>query len=186
MFARVLLGCGALCALAFVSRAADPKEPKDTPLKPTAVFRGSHSAIRGEEFHVITIAKEWDKLWSKHRGDTRDPLFTETSQSLEIDFETHYAVAIFTGSGERCSITSRQRGDAVVIGFGFEVFSTEGRLPDRTDHEKAKDNAAAEYVFILLPKPVKVVVVEQNREYRRNKPPDWIERAKFPAPKSNK
>jgi hypothetical protein len=186
MFARVLLSCSALCAPALVSRAEEPNAPKDTPLKPTAVFRGSHSDIRGEAFHVITTAKEWDKLWSKHRGYARDPLFTETFQSLEIDFETHYVVAIFTGSGERCSITFRQRGDAVVIGFGFEVFSTEGRLPDRTDHEKAKENAAAEYVFILLPKPVKTVVVEQDREYRRNKPPDWIERAKFPAPKSNK
>jgi hypothetical protein len=185
MFARVLLGGVVLGALALASLADEPKETK---LKPTTVFRGSHSDIRGEEFHVITTAKEWDKLWRKHRGDARDPLFTETSQSLEIDFETHYAVAIFTGSGERCSLTLRQRGDEVVIGFGFEIFSTEGRSPDmpRTDHEKAKDRAAAEYVFILLPKPVKTVVVEQDRQQRRNNPPDWIERAKFPAPKDKK
>jgi hypothetical protein len=185
MIGRILPGGVAVCALAFAALA---EEPKETKLKPTAVFRGSHSDIRGEEFHVITTAKEWDKLWHKHRGDARDPLFTETSQSLEIDFETHYAVAIFTGSGERCWITPKQRGDEVVIGFGFEIFSTEGRSPDmpRTDHEKAKDRATAEYVFILLPKPVKTVVVEEDRKQRRNAPPDWTERAKFPAPKSNK
>ena len=53
MFARVLLGCVALCVLAFVSLAEEPKdkkEPKITKLKPTLVFSGSHSA--GESRNV--------------------------------------------------------------------------------------------------------------------------------------
>ena len=186
MFARVLLGCIALFAPAFVSLADEPKEVKETKLKPTTIFRGSHSEIRGETFDVVTTAKEWKALWSKHRGEARDPLFTETSQSLEIDFDTHYVITLFTGNGERCSLTPKLRGNTIIIGFCHEVFSTEGRSPDRTDHEKAKENAAAEYVFILLPKPVRTVVIEEDIEFRRNQPPRWTERAKFPTPKDKK
>jgi hypothetical protein len=181
MFARILLGGVVVCALAFVSFA---EEPKETKLKPTLVFSGSHSAIRAERFELATTAKEWESLWAKHRGDAQEPLFTETSQMLSLDFETHYVIAIFTGSGEPCVFQPRQRGDIVAIGLEIEIFSTEGRLPSRTDHEKAKANATATYAFIVLPKPVKTVVIEENRETRRGQPPQWHERAKFPAPKN--
>ena len=188
MFARVLLVCVALCALMFPALADEPKEKK---IKPIAVFHGSHSAIRGTEYAVAASEKEWAKLWDKHRGKEPDPLFTETFQDLEIDFDQHYVVAVFTGDGGyRCAINVRQRGDTIAVGVSDEIYSTEGRLPGaedkRTGHEIAKEKAAARYVFVVLPKPVKEVVIEEDIEYRRGKASVWKERARFPAPKDKK
>ncbi|MCI0699460.1 MAG: hypothetical protein L0241_00045 [Planctomycetia bacterium] len=181
MLARIVIGCIALCALAFASLADEPKETK---LKPTLVFSGTHSAIRNETFNVIATKEGWEKLWKQHRGD--DFRFTESQQELNIDFETHYVVAIFTGCGELCWITPRQRGDVIAIGFDFEIFSTEGRPPEQTEHEKTKERAASSYAFVVLPKPVKLVVIEKNFEHRRGKPPLWKEQFRFPAPKDKK
>jgi hypothetical protein len=159
--------------------------PKETKLKPTAVFAGSHSAIRYETFNVITKEEGWQRLWKEHRGAKHDPEFTETEQELDIDFDTHYVVAVFAGV-DWCEITPRLRGDVVVIGFRGVVNQTEGRLPQRSGHEEAKDAAKAPYAFVVLPKPVKTVVIEEDVRYRLDKPPIWEHRFLFPAPKDAK
>jgi hypothetical protein len=191
MFARVLLGCVAVCVPVFAALA---EEPKETKFKPVAVFHGSHSGVRSEAYNVVTTAPEWEKLWAKHRRV--DPLFTETFQDLEIDFESHYVVAIFRGNwGYGCLITASKRGETIVIGFEDEILSTEGGFPgvkedekakQRAIHERAKERAMARYVFVVLPKPVRTVVIEENIEFRRGKQPVWKERATFPAPKEKK
>jgi hypothetical protein len=183
MCTRVTLCLSALLALAGSSPA---QEPKETALKPTLVLSGTHSAIRKERTAVVTGAAEWKELWKEHRGKEYDPPFTERLQELNVDFDTHYVVALFTGPGGWCWITPRMRGGDVVIGFGGEVFSTEGRPPELTAGEKAKQEAEAPYTFVVLPKPVKAVVIEQDIRRSKLDPPLWKEAYRYPAPKDKK
>ncbi len=114
MITRVLLGCAAVCALAFASLADEPKETK---LKPTFVFSGSHTAIDRETFAVVTDETAWKALWEKHRGDEKTLRFTEREQYFDIDFDAQYVVAIFPAQGDGCFVTPRKRGAETVIGF---------------------------------------------------------------------
>ena len=190
MFARILLVCVALCALTFASPADEPKEVKETKLKPTFVFSGSHSAIDREMFAVVTDEAAWKALWEKHRGGKKTLQFTEREQHFDIDFDTQYAIAIFPAQYDWCFVTQRKRGEEVVIGFRAHGFSTEGRAPGavdtRTEHEKAKENVVTPYAFVVLPKPVSIVVIEKDVRQDKFGTPEWKELKRFPAPKDKK
>lgn len=181
MFARVLIGAIALCVLALTSLA---DEPKEKPLKPLLLFAGSHSGIDRESFYVVTTEGRWRDLWEKHRGNEKTRRFTEREQYTEIDFDTCYIVAVFTPGFDGCDLTPRQRGEEVVIGYRPLVYCTEGGVEDkRTEHEKAKEAALAPYSFVVLPKPVKTVVIEKDVREQKIDPPLWKEQKRFPAPK---
>jgi hypothetical protein len=184
MFARVLLGCVAACVLALASLA---EEPKDKPLKPTAVFRGRHSAIHDEAFELIATEAQWEKLWEKHRGKEREPLFTETFQELNIDFDTHYVVALFTGPSHWCIPHPKLRGETVVIQYEHGFCQTAaGFQKGWTEHEKAKWYAQCPYAFVVLPKPVKAVIIEEGVRRQLSDPFTWKERKRFLAPAEKK
>ena len=191
MFARVLLGGGVLCALAFASRAEEPKEVKETKLKPTAMFQGSHSAIqlafpRGK-FEVVANEKDWKKLWKEHRGNEATRLFAEGDQSCDIDFNTHYVVTVFYGSSPGGEVTLRQRGDTILVGYRNTYYQTEGGAADtRPDIVKAQEATTSHYAFVVLPKPIKTVVIEKDVQSELGKPPIWEEQKRFPAPKDKK
>jgi hypothetical protein len=193
MFARTLFGCVALCVLTVASLADEPKE-KETKLKPTAIYSGTHSQIRQERFELVPTKEAWGKLWEQHRGNKKDRRFSEESLDLEIDFESHYVVAIFLVGWDWCSVTPQQRGDTVVIGYEARIWQIEGRLPGKLDkemkkqikHQKEWDNALAPYAFVVLPKPVKTVIIEQGKRQDLTTPPEWKERTRFPAPKDKK
>jgi hypothetical protein len=186
MFARVLLGCVALGALALASLA---EEPKETKLKPTTAFRGSHSAILEEQFVIVTEEAEWKELWKKHRGDGRDQRSTETVQELTIDFDTHYLVAGFGGHHSSLIVTPFARGDAVLIRFsahGSQFRPQPPELDKRPEFVKAKEQAGGDYCFVVLPKPAKTVIIEKDVREQLDHSPLWKEQKRFPAPHDKK
>ena len=182
---HVVLGLLTLSTLAFPSLANAPKETK---LKPTLVFEGSHSAIQKTLFVVVTEEDGWKDLWKQHRGKGFDPPFTERFQDLGINFDTHYAVAVFIGSDSSLVVTPFARGDEVLIRFVAKGYQTEGRPAEdkRTAHQKAKDEAVADYCIVVLPKPIRTVVVEEDVRRQLDHPPLWQEKARFPIPKGEK
>jgi hypothetical protein len=183
MFVRVLIGCVALYALAFASQADEPKETK---LKPTLVLVGTHSAIRDEKLDVVTNEKDWKRLWSAHQGEDNSRLFVDRNQTFDPDFDSQYVAVVFFGDGPPFGkVTPRQRGDTVIIGYEGLYYQTEGR-DRRPDIVIAKDFTAAPYALVLLPKPVKTVVFEENVQEELGKPPIWKEQKRFPAPKEKK
>ncbi len=191
MFARVLIGL-VLCALAFASSAEEPKDKKEkeTKLKPTLTLAGTHSQIRRERFEVIATEAVWKDIWELHRGKEHDPPFTERWQELNIDFDTHYVIGVFTGCDSSLVITTFSKGDAVLVRFAAHGHQTEGRFPDgkdtRTEHQKAKEAALADYCFVVLPKPVKAVIIEEDVRSDLSAPPVWKERKRFPTSKDKK
>lgn len=192
MMARILLGCVALCALAFASLA---EEPKETKLKQVTVFNGSHSKILKERFELVTTKEAWEKLWEEHQGKRDKRIDGLDEQRIDVDFETHYVVAIFSGWCGWCAITPRQRDNAVVIGFEPSGWQTEGRPPGKKPDKEMKklirqrkvwEDALAPYAFVILPKPVKMVIIEEGKRPDLMSPPVWKERTRFPAPKDKK
>ena len=183
MFARVLLGCMVVCAM---SCALLAEEPKEKPFKPLLVFDGSHSAVRQDRIDLCTTAKEWEVVWSKHRGEEAEPQFTETRQALDINFDTHYLVAIFTRDKQECVVTTFARENAVVVRYDAHYLQIVGRFgggEKRSKFQKAKENAVAAYAFVVLPKPVKTVIIEQGLRADLTQPFVWKEQKRFPAPK---
>lgn len=184
MLIRVRLSAVALCVLASSSGADEPKETK---LKPTLLFTGSHSAILKDRFEVVSNEKDWKKLWQEHRGDAATRLFAEGSQSFEIDFDSHYLVAVFYGSSPYGEVTPRQRDGTYFIGYKNLYYQTAvSEIDRRPDISKAQEATTAQYAFIVLPKPVRTVVIERNVQRELGKPPIWEERKRFSAPKDKK
>ena len=187
MIARALICWIALNTLTCTSFA---EEPKVTRIKPTVVLDGTHSAIRREKVVLVTGEVGWKDVWAEHRGKEHDPAFTEQNQTLSIDFDTHYVVAIFTGCDSGLVVTTFARGDDVLVRFVANGYQTEGRPlgseDKRTAHQKAKEAAVADYCFVVLPKPVKTIVIEQDVRRELPSPPLWKERFRFPAPKDKK
>ena len=182
---RFALGLVTLGMLATASLAGEPKETK---LKPTLVLRGSHSAIRKERFVVVTQEREWKELWAQHRGKEADPPFTERDQELSPDFDTHFVIAVFTGANTALSVSTFARGEDVLVRTRARGYQrgVGGNGPERTAYQQAKDEAIADYCFIVLPKPLKTVVVEKDVCRRLDVPPQWEEKARFPVPQGKK
>lgn len=158
--------------------------PPTADIKPAMVLSGSHSAIKEEGSHVVTDEAGWKKLWARHRG--KNPVFTETSQSVSIDFGTYYVVAVFTGTDSDLAVTTLARGDAVLVRYAALGRQTEG-VPlggnnPRPEREEAKEAAAADYCFVVLSKPIREVIVEKDVRRQLDDPPLWKEQTRFEVP----
>ncbi len=173
-----------MCALASLMVADAPKEK---PFKPTAVFRGTHSQIKKERFVQVLSADAWKKLWQEHRG--KENRFTESDQELDVDFDWDYVIGISTGNADWCSLVPRIRDKEVVIGYRGESHQTEGGplghskppTPEELEREK-KELAQAPYAFIILPRTIQSVAIEQNVQRMLGEPPLWKHRTRFVLP----
>lgn len=151
----------------------------EKPLKPTAVLLGSHSQIKKARFDLIEDAMAWKKLWAEHRG--MDRTFTETDQTLEIDYESQYMVCLFLGQtlrGLKYGGVHRfgdQLHIRLIFGGHGEQFRPEPfdlknppKPPEppedlRSDFQKSKDADVYRYIFVVLPKPGSKIVIEEER-----------------------
>jgi hypothetical protein len=91
-------------------------------------------------------------------------------------------------------VTTRQRDGIAVIGYLKTYIQTEGREPDATTKqaqeerklEKERTDALAPYAFVVIPKPVRTVVIERGKRRDLSTPPEWKEVKRFPAPDDKK
>lgn len=190
----MLTRCVCLVAsLAFASGASadEPKEPK---LKGALVFAGTHSQIKEERIELVTTEKAWEKLWDQHYGTPKDRRLLAESLELSVDFDTHYVVAIFCPDCWWCDVSTRERDGVAVIGYLKTYIQTEGREPDATTEQakrereldKERTAALAPYAFVVIPKPIRTVVIERGKRRDLSSPPEWKEVKRFPAPAEKK
>lgn len=181
----------ACLAVALGARADEPKEPK---LKGAIAFSGTHSQIRDERIELVTTKKAWDQLWDQHYGTHKDRRLLAESLELSVDFDTHYVVAIFSPNYWWCDVTTRERDGIAVIGYLKTYIQTEGREPEATTKqaqeerklEEERTKALAPYSFVVIPKPVRTVVIERGQRRDLSTPPEWKEVKRFPAPGGKK
>lgn len=187
----LLMSLGLLWALPVAA-----KPPEATKLHTTVVFRGTHSQIKKEAFRLVDTEAAWKELWKRHRGEPTDRRYTEPDLDFDIDFNTQYVVAVFTGNCDWCKVTPRRRGESVVIGFEACHYQIIGRPPfgtpidpveERARRKREKQGeAAAPYAFVVLPRPITTVVIEQDVRREIAGPPEWKHRVTFPGPDGKK
>lgn len=163
---------------------ADASEPDLEKFTPTAILYGSHSGITDRQIFFVTNEDDWNRVWTDHRSGGEK--YTETRQHIGIDFEKQFIVAIFTGrknSHEYLYATVHRGKNELVVRFGDELVSTEGiRFPNPNpgcgperlkefELARKKRNAEASYAFVILPKPVTRIVVEEECFTSRKDPP---------------
>ena len=157
---------------------------EDTPLRPAAVFQGTHSLIKKEVFKVIKTKEAWKTLWTEHRGQERIKPFIETVQTFEVDFDTHLVAAVFSGGSDWCDVSASVQAREVVIRFRAITYQIDGMPLGFGDEALTtllmkKRLAQRPYAFIVLRKPVKSVVIEQDVRQRLDFPPEWKHRVTF-------
>ena len=187
------IACLMLASVIPVTFVDQDDAPAGKKFKPTAVFTGTHSQITKETIRLIATAEDWKPLWEAHRGNHDSREFTETDQQFDIDFESHYVVAIFTWNCDRCHVSPRLRDGSVVIGFeavGYQIEGGplgEGKAPTESEkRESAKRNAANPYAFVVLPKPVRTVIIEKAHRRELGTAAVWKAIKTFPIADTSK
>lgn len=164
-------------------------------MKPALVWTGTDSKIDKEAFVRCTSQPECDELWQKHRGvnpwGTVVQQQKDDSQELDhcqycpqVDFDSHMIVAVFSGRGahEGMSVKSvLDERDFVRIGYKVET-SQPGPARPNAPRTPARKPAQG-YVFAVLPRSEKPIILEQDVRREINAPPVWIERARLATPK---
>jgi len=67
-------------------------------VRPVVAWRGSYSAIREREYHVVRDAEAWSALWARHEGDQVEKDSYGSDAVPVVDFERYMIVAVFNGA----------------------------------------------------------------------------------------
>ncbi|MHC5035712.1 MAG: hypothetical protein ACYTHM_00215 [Planctomycetota bacterium] len=175
-FDRCILVMGILLGAALLAGEVSAAEaPSGKAIKPYVVFSGSQSKIEKPEIIRIASRKAWTEVWCRHVGLPRqDPYHDYYNRAgvPAVDFDRCMVVAIFQG---------RASNSAGVD--ALSITEEEGILRFRYDDRSFQTVGGAESVsafgIFILPRSGKPVVVEENVQGLKGKPPVWRERARL-------
>jgi hypothetical protein len=159
---------------------------EETPrkLKPVMVWTGTDSKQAKESFTRCCSQKDWEVSWHKHQGGDGQ---ANHRTCPEIDFDSYMVIVIFHGK------SSQNIGINIVDVFedkeSFHVrykplWYQIGILLGANLDQKQLDTQS--YVFIVLPKSQKAIVLEENVSGVIVGPPIWKERTKMPPLKTDR
>lgn len=151
-------------------------EAPTTQGSPLAVLSGASSKVSEARYRRVISADEWRRVWLDHLGMNTDainrPLF-------EVDFQRCMVLVIFGGkmvnvASERVdSVTETERAIVVRIDdVGYQTGGIGG--DDHADH-------VTPFAFVVLPKSVKQIILENNVQMYKGHPPEWKELARIEA-----
>jgi hypothetical protein len=125
-------------------------------------------------FHRVTSEGAWKKVWLSHLGKTEADTFRESLPAVTFDFDRCMVIAVFQGektNSRGLTVISLDEGkDAITLRFDDMSYQTVGGVARVTP-----------YAFVVVPKSAKVVVVEEDVQALKDKPPEWKERARLKA-----
>lgn len=164
---------GAWCEL-WASRTAFGDEKADVQTKPLLVLTGANSRVEKAGYYRVASEEAWKKLWLDHLGKTEREIFQEQLPALTIDFERCMVIAIFQGAktnSRGITVASVVEGnDAITLRFDDISYQTLGAGAQVTP-----------YAFVVTPKSSKPVVLEEDVQSFKHRPPEWKERARLKA-----
>src|SRR5262249_38894154 len=137
--------------------------------------------IQKKRFELIKDADAWRKLWDEHRGTDRS--FTETTQTMDVDFDTCRVVCVFCGPSGLAPISGGAvvRGGTIHLRYSINTAVSRGQFRPELFEDKPHDSKAEDirgYMFVVLPKGEKPIIVQEHIsvDYATS----WCTRARFP------
>lgn len=177
-----------------VIAAAPAVRPKS--IKPVINWTGTDSKVAKESFARCSSQKEWEVTWLNHQADKNG----EYSQKCpEVDFDSCMVIAVFHGKSyentgievlavneDRDCVRVRYRPATYQVAFSFPPVTfgeSAGESPKQREGggEKTlkRPYDTQSYVFIVLPKSPKPVILEEDLRDRLDGPSVWYEQAKL-------
>ena len=172
----------AWCMVTF-PQAALVEEKTVVSTKPVLVLSGADSRVDKPAYHRVTSQQAWDNLWLSHLGKTEADKFREHIPVVTIDFEKNIVIAIFQGTSTNSrglQITSVDEAkDFITLCFDDISYQTAGGLGVGGGSVQVTP-----YAFVVVPRSSKVIVVKEDIQGLKDKPPEWKERARLRAEES--
>ena len=162
-------------AILFATRNGNAEEFS----KPLAVHSGHDSKITTPQYKLLTSDKEWQNIWASHLGTRADDYYR---QAFEVDFEKCMVIAILRGN--RINVRGIKinnvinKSDVIVIRFndvGYQTASSANEV-DTSPPDKP-------FAFVIIPKAVKDIALEDDTQIYKNEPPVWKEIARLRQPR---
>ena len=167
--------------LPWASRTAFGADKAAGQAKPLLVLTGADSRVDKPTYHLATSEEAWKRLWLIHLGKTEADGFREHLPIVQIDFERCMVIAVFQGVSTNSRglniISVDENKDTVFLRFDDMSYQTSGGL----DGGGGGGVMVTPYAFVVIPKSAKLVLVEENVQSLKDKPPVWKERARLKA-----
>lgn len=181
MTVAVATGAAGWAAMAGVQqRAGGPRvevQAENAGIKPSVWWLGSDSKVEAGRIELITDAARWEAVWREHRGDRVEKNANGFEIWPQVDFGTQCVLAVFDGKGKNSNgffpVGIEDLGAHVRLRYdegGFQTASFNG--PD-------SGIATTSYGFMVFPRPVKTLVLEENVQNLIGGPAEWKERKRM-------
>ncbi len=172
-------GIAVLLLVGFVVNSGARAGENADGIKPFVVISGADSHVTKPSLAAIQVDEQWQRVWAQHLGTTVDDAYRA---AMEVDFDRCMVVAVFRGSTRNVrgvAIDSVSvRGESIRIRLDDVGYQTGGK-----SNERPLDRP---YAYIVLPKSAKQVVVEENVQQYKGKPPVWKEWLRIEGRKQRK
>lgn len=143
------------------------------PIEPFLSWTGSQSQVRETKYLRIDHKKQWQKVWLKHLGKSKNQAFQDSDTQFQIDFDRCEVIAIFQGAGWN------SRGIRLE-----EVKETAEKITIRYDNISYQTSGidgggvrVSTFTFLVFPKTSKPYQLEENTQGLKSRPAKWTERA---------
>lgn len=148
-------------------------------IHPYVTLTGTDSHVKERSYFRVTSQDEWIGTWHRHQGakGSKDyDLFYNPLGLPYIDFERCMVIAVFQGSGwNSAGLRASQileENAQIVLRFEDKHYQTGGA--------DGGGRKVSVYGFFVLPRSSKTVVLEENVQGYKGRPPVWKERITLP------
>jgi hypothetical protein len=157
-------------------------------VKPVFVWTGADSEIEKETFVRCASQTDWEQLWQKHRGvdqwgtPLKQPMDDKQEQGHrqfcpKVDFDSYMIVAVFCGKlGDFGMYVDSVLDEPQFLRVRYGVVTAQ-RMPRGPRLEKPVHG----YMFVVIPRTQKAIVIEEGTRQVKDHPLDWKERIKLAA-----
>ncbi len=146
--------------------------------RPLIVLAGADSKVEKAAYYRVSSEEAWQRIWLSHLGKTEEDRFREQMPIVQIDFKKCMVIAIFKGAASNSRgldiISIDEQDDTVSLRFDDMSYQTAGGL----DGGRVP---VTPYAFVVIPNSAKLVLIEENIQSLKEKPPVWKERAMLKA-----
>ena len=146
--------------------------------RPLIALTGADSKVDKPAYYRVSSEEAWQRIWLSHLGKTEADRFREHLPIVQIDFTKCMVIAIFKGAASNSRglniVSIDEHEDTVSLRFDDMSYQTAGGI----DGGRVP---VTPYAFVVIPNSAKLVLIEENVQSLKEKPPVWNERARLKA-----